>query len=246
MTDLAPMPSAAVAAVLEQPLLWLALTLLAYASGDWAARRSGSHPLVNPVLVAVALLGGALLLLGVRYETYATGGGLLTLFLPAATVALAPAMARHLPVARGCLGALLGGLLCGSIAGVAVTLGLARLLGASPLTLLSLASHSTTTAVSVEVTRAIGGAIPLAALATLLTGILGATLGAALLSRLGVRDPRAFGFALGTGSHALGTARAFAVSEAHGAFAALGLVANALLTAGALTAMCTVVGPTTP
>lgn len=221
------------ASVAATPLAWAGLTLLAFAAGEAAHRRSGASPLVNPILIAVALIGGTLALLGIDYETYLTGGRLLQLLLPAATVALAVPMARHISLARGRVGALLAGVICGSACGLAVTVGVALLLGASSLTLVSLAPRSTTMAVSVEVARLIHGLVPLTALATLITGILGATFGVGLLQKLGVRDPRALGLALGTGSHALGTARALTVSETVGAFSAFGLVANALLTAAA-------------
>ena len=35
------------------PLLWLALTLLAWIAADAIARGCGRHPLVNPVLIAI-------------------------------------------------------------------------------------------------------------------------------------------------------------------------------------------------
>jgi putative effector of murein hydrolase len=62
------------------------------------------------------------------------------------------------------------------------------------------------------------------------TGICGAMFGPAVLDALGVLDDRAKGFALGVASHAIGTARAFQISEVAGAFASLGMILNALLT----------------
>jgi putative effector of murein hydrolase len=47
---------------------------------------------------------------------------------------------------------------------------------------------------------------------------------------VGIEDDRAKGFALGVASHAIGTARAFQISEVAGAFASLGMILNALLT----------------
>jgi putative effector of murein hydrolase len=47
---------------------------------------------------------------------------------------------------------------------------------------------------------------------------------------MGVSDDRARGFALGVASHAIGTARAFQISDVAGAFASLGMILNALLT----------------
>jgi putative effector of murein hydrolase len=46
----------------------------------------------------------------------------------------------------------------------------------------------------------------------------------------GIEDERAMGFALGVASHAIGTARAFQISDVAGAFASLGMILNALLT----------------
>lgn len=206
-----------------------------------ARRRTGAAaptPWSTRSLIAVALIGGMLALLGIDYETYLSGGRLLQDPLPAATAALAVPMARHISLARGRVGALLAGVIGGSACGLAVTIGVAWLLGASPLTMLSLAPRSTTMAVSVEVARLINGLVPLTALATLTTGILGAAFGVGLLQRLGVRDLRALGLAMGTGSHALGTARVLTVGETASAFSALGLVANALLTAAALPLLC--------
>jgi putative effector of murein hydrolase len=54
--------------------------------------------------------------------------------------------------------------------------------------------------------------------------------GPAILAASGVRDPRAVGFALGLASHAIGTARAFQISDVTGSFASLGMILNAILT----------------
>jgi putative effector of murein hydrolase len=55
-------------------------------------------------------------------------------------------------------------------------------------------------------------------------------IGPSLLSAIGVRDHRAVGFAIGIAAHAIGTARAFQISETAGAFATLGMILNAILT----------------
>ena len=48
---------------------------------------------------------------------------------------------------------------------------------------------------------------------------------------LRIKDPAIRGFALGTASHGIGTARAFQVSEQTGAFSALAMGLNGLVTA---------------
>jgi putative effector of murein hydrolase len=47
---------------------------------------------------------------------------------------------------------------------------------------------------------------------------------------IGIKDERAAGFARGVASHAIGTARAFQISDVAGAFASLGMILNALMT----------------
>ena len=63
-----------------------------------------------------------------------------------------------------------------------------------------------------------------------LTGITGAIIVTPLMNRLGITDFRARGFAVGLASHGIGTARAFQVNEIAGAFAAIAMSLNALVT----------------
>ena len=63
-----------------------------------------------------------------------------------------------------------------------------------------------------------------------LTGIVGAMLGPLLLNLLRVRDWQARGFAIGTASHGIGTARALQVNEVAGAFSGLAMGLNAIAT----------------
>lgn len=68
------------------------------------------------------------------------------------------------------------------------------------------------------------------ALVVVSTGIARAIVSPAILDRLGVRDDRARGFALGVAAHAIGTARSFQLAQAAGAFATVGMILNAIAT----------------
>ena len=70
------------------PLLGLTLTVGAYAAGRWVHRRTG-NALLQPVLVAVVLVGAVLLLADVPYDDYMNGGRFVAFWLGPATVALA-------------------------------------------------------------------------------------------------------------------------------------------------------------
>ena len=71
----------------------------------------------------------------------------------------------------------------------------------------------------------------LTAVLVILTGILGAMGFPALFRVLKIRHHPTQGFAVGLTAHGLGTARAFMVSEEMGAFSALGMGLNGVLTA---------------
>ena len=71
------------------PLLGLTVTLVAYVLGDRLYRRAKMHPLLNPVLLAVAFLVALLLLTGTPYATYFEGAQFVHFLLGPATVALA-------------------------------------------------------------------------------------------------------------------------------------------------------------
>jgi putative effector of murein hydrolase len=81
------------------------------------------------------------------------------------------------------------------------------------------------------VAERIGGIPSLTAVLVITTGILGAVIGRYLFDALRIRDAAIRGFATGITAHGIGTARAFQESEQAGAFAALAMGMNGLITA---------------
>lgn len=213
------------------PLLGLTLTLAAYLLGDWIYRRARQHPLLNPVLLAIALLVALLTLTDTSYPTYFEGAQFVHFLLGPATVALAVPLYFNFSKLRRLWLPLLGGLLAGSLTAAVSAIGIAWLLGASPQTLLSLAPKSVTAPVAMGIAEKLGGLASLTAILVVSTGILGAVLGPSVLNTLGVRDPAVRGFAIGVASHGIGTARAFQESEEAGAFAGLAMGLNIIATA---------------
>ena len=214
-----------------QPLVWLTLTLAAYLLAITLHRKAGGHPAANPVLISVAILVALLLATDTPYQRYFDGAQFVHFLLGPATVALAVPLHGQLKrlVAMG--GPILVALVVGSlVAGLsAYTIG--ALLGASAPTLASLAPKSVTTPIAMGIAERLGGLASLTAVFVILTGIFGAIFADGLLRRLGVKDEASIGFALGLASHGIGTARAFQLSEQTGAFAALAMGLNGLLTA---------------
>jgi len=213
------------------PLLGLTMTLLAYQGATYLHRRCGGHPLANPVLLAVAALVALLWLTGTSYQTYFDGAQFVHFLLGPATVALAIPLYAQLDRLKRMALPLLGALLIGSLTAALSAVAIGGLLGASQATQLSLAPKSVTTPIAMGIAERIGGLPSLTAILVIATGILGA-MGASYIYRaLKIEDDAVRGFALGVASHGIGTARAFQESEQTGAFAALAMGLNGLMTA---------------
>ena len=215
----------------EGPLLWLTATLIAYLIGDALFRASGRNPLINPVLVAMAILGTVLWATATPYATYFEGAQFVHFMLGPATVALAGPLYTNLHRVRRTLLPMAGALIVGSVTAVASALWIAQALGVEGATLASLAPKSTTAPVAIGIAEKLGGLPTLTAALVIITGIIGAVVVTPLMNALRITDWRARGFSVGVAAHGIGTARAFQVNETAGAFAGIGMGLNALLTA---------------
>lgn len=213
------------------PLLGLSLTLLAYQAAQWLYKRAGFHPLANPVMLSVAMLVAVLLASDMPYEHYFDGAQFVHFLLGPATVALAVPLYAQWPRLKAMAGPLTVALVIGSLTAALSAYGIGAVLGASDASLMSLAPKSVTMPIAMAVAEPLGGIPALAAALVMVTGVLGAVGTRYLCRWLRIRDHAVRGFAIGLASHGIGTARAFQVSEQAGAFAALAMGLNGLLTA---------------
>lgn len=213
------------------PLLWLAVTLLAYQLGVWCFQRCGCSQLLNPVLTAVLVLVLLLKLSATDYQTYFRGAQFIHFLLGPATVALAIPLYREIAVIRKSFMSIIVSLFAGSLAAILSAVGIARLLGGERILLLTLSPKSVTTPIAMGISEQIGGLPALTAVAVVLTGITGVVIGDLVLNRMKVHDETARGMAFGIASHGIGTAHAMHKSRVTGAFSALAMALNGLLTA---------------
>jgi predicted murein hydrolase (TIGR00659 family) len=211
-------------------LLWLPCTILLYAASSALYQRLNKMPLANPTLLTITAVAVILISTGVPHETYFQAVAVLHYLLGTAVVALALPLYRNAHRLQGrCIG-MAAALIAGSLASIIIGLSVAILAHASASTVLSLAPKSATAAVSMEISRLIGGAPAVTGTLTILTGITGAIVGPYALDLLQIRAPEARGFAMGVASHGIATARAFTEGEIAGSFAGLGMALNAILT----------------
>ncbi|HEY0184479.1 MAG TPA: LrgB family protein [Rhodopila sp.] len=213
------------------PLLWLTVTILTYCLCDRLSTALRRHPLANPVLLSVCLLGFLVRGTGTPYSAYFDGAQFIHFLLGPATVALGIPLYqnRHLVlrslVPMGCA------LLVGSVTGIISAVMIAHFLGAPPEVAISIAPKSVTTPVAMAISTRLGGDASLTAVLVILTGIVGAVIVTPLMNLLRISDKRARGFATGVAAHGIGTAWAFQIDPLAGAFAGVAMGLNALLTA---------------
>ena len=216
---------------LQGAILWLPCTILLFAASSALYRKLNKTPFANPTLLTVTGLVVMLASAGMPYQSYFESVAVLHYLLGTAVVALALPLYRNACRLKGRHTGMAAALLAGSLTSVLVGLAVATLAHASASTVLSIAPKSATAAVSMEISRLIGGAPAVTATLTILTGIIGAITGPYVLDVLRIREPEARGFAMGVASHGIATARAFSEGEVAGSFAGLGMVFNAILTA---------------
>lgn len=227
---MAPNPFALWVYLSQTPLLWLAVTLAVYAAADAVSLATRRHPLANPVLHSIWVIGGFLTVTATPYAVYFSGAQFVHFLLGPATVALAVPLYENRDVVFRALLPMLVALLAGSITAVASVVILAEAFGLPREILLSLAPKSVTAGVAMGISEQLGADPALTAVAVILTGIMGAIVVTPLMNRMGITDFRARGFAAGLASHGIGTARAFQVDEVAGVFAGIAMSLNALVT----------------
>jgi predicted murein hydrolase (TIGR00659 family) len=188
---------------LQNPAVSIALTLIFYAMAYALHRRWRWIP---PIVVACLPIAAILLLFHESCAEYNQGADLLTWLLGPATVGLAVPMYRNGKALRSSLPKLALIVLIGSVVGM-TTAGLtAWLLGAPLPVVFSMVPKSVTTPIAIEVCRELKGIPQITIAMVILAGVLGASFGVPLLRLARVRDDRAIGAAIGTGSHGVGTA----------------------------------------
>jgi putative effector of murein hydrolase len=161
------------------------------------------HPLLVTTLLGAAVLGPMPSVL----EKYMQGSWLLQWALGPATAALAVPSFQSRGVLITNPAKVLLSVAAGTAASVGTVLGLGYLLGVPPLLLRGLTLKSVTAPVAIALAPEAGLDAGLVVLGVVVTGLFGMAVGPAFLRRLGVTRTLARGLAMGTVSHAMGTAR---------------------------------------
>ncbi len=211
-------------------LLCIVGTLLAYAAVRALYLRY-KHPLLNIVALGAAAVIIVLVVFDIPYAVYEPASKIMTAFIGPATVALALPLYRYRKVLLRYALAIMGSVSAGAFVAMFSTGFLAKVGGLPQEVVISIIPKSSSIPFAIEIAGMYGGIPSLAAAFVVATGTLGSLIGAWTLNLAHVADPFARGLALGTVSHAQGTAVALQEGEEQGAMAGLALILAGILTA---------------
>ena len=216
--------------LLSLSLLPMVLTVGAFMFGAWVQKKTKCVAL-NPIIVAVILIVGFILLTKYPVENYQAGTKPITWFITPATVCLALPLYEQLKTLKKNLPAILTGIFAGTVTSLLVVFGMCLLFKTDRSITVSLLPKSITTAMGTVLSSENGGLEALTAAVIIVTGIIGNLSGSLLCKIFRIKHPIAQGVAFGTASHVVGTSRANELSPLTGAVSSLSLATAGIFTA---------------
>lgn len=205
------------------------ISLLGYEAGIFLKKKFHSA-LFNPLLIAVVLVILVLKIFDIQYDTYLEGAKYLSYLLTPSTICLAIPLYRQILLLKNNLKAILIGVTSGVIASMGSVFCLAKLFRFSHEQYVTMLPKSITTAIGMGVSEEMGGIVTITVASIIITGILGNMIAESVCRIFHITEPVAKGLAMGTSSHAIGTARAMEMGEIEGAMSSLAIVVAGLLT----------------
>ena len=211
------------------PFFGISLSVIAFWIGIRIQKKTGLVA-CNPLIIAIVLIVGVLLVFHIPYESYNVGGSLINLFLAPATACLAVSIYTRVELLKKNWLPILVGCAVGAVTSMGSVYGLCRLFRLDESITAALLPKSVTTPIAVSISGAHGGITSITVVAVILTGILGSILAPTLIRLFRVEDPMTAGLAIGACSHAVGTSKAIELGETEGAMSGLAIGVCGILT----------------
>jgi len=215
--------------LLNSPLFGVCLTIIAYLVGMEVYKKF-KLPILNPILIALIIIIPILLYFKIPLETYKKGGDLISFFLAPATVVLAVPLYKKIDLLKQHFIPILGGVIVGVFTSILSCTLIGRVLGLDLTLIKSSLSKSLTTPIAIELSKQVGGIVPITIVMVMITGITGAVMAPSICKVFKIENKIAKGIAIGTASHAVGTSRAIEMGETEGAMSGLAIGVAGVLT----------------
>ena len=205
------------------------ISLITYFIGA-ELKRKLKLAIFNPLLIAILLVIGILLLFDIDYDIYNGSAKYLSYLLTPATVSLAIPLYKQLETLKKNAFAILAGIISGTLTSLGSILALAILFQLSHEEYVTLLPKSITTAIGMGISEELGGYAAITTAVIIITGVIGNMTAESLCKLFRIKYAVSRGLAIGTASHAMGTAKAMEMGEVEGAMSSLAIVICGLFT----------------
>lgn len=205
------------------------LSLAAYEFG-LILKKKFRLAILNPLLIGTICVIAVLLILDMDYDKYNEGAKYISYLLTPATVCLAVPLYEQLTLLKKNFKAVAAGIVSGVLASLVSVFALAKLFGLNHEQYVTLLPKSITTAIGMGVSEELGGIVTITVASIIITGILGNVIAEYVCKIFKIKEPIAKGLAIGTASHAIGTAKAMEMGQVEGAMSSLAIAVAGLLT----------------
>ncbi|MCQ2559087.1 MAG: LrgB family protein [Oscillospiraceae bacterium] len=205
------------------------ISLVTYFAGN-ALKKKYRSALLNPLLLAIVFTIVILLVFRIDYNTYYAGAKYLSYLLTPATICLAIPLYEQFEILKKNVKAVLAGICAGVLMSLLSIFVMALIFGFTHEQYVTFLPKSITTAIGMGVSEELGGYVAITVAIIIITGVLGNVIGQSVCKLFRITEPVAKGIALGTASHAIGTARAMEMGEVEGALSSLSIVLAGVLT----------------
>lgn len=207
----------------------VALSLIAYVAGSVLKKRF-KLAIFNPLLISIALTIAVLACAHVDYDAYNSSAKYLSWFLTPATVCLAIPLYEQWALLKANFAAVLLGIASGVLTSLTTVLVLSKLMRLDHAQYVTMLPKSITTAIGMGVSEELGGYVTITVAVIVITGVLGNIMGEAVCRIFRITEPMSRGLAIGSASHAIGTARAMELGEVEGAMSSLSIAVAGVMT----------------
>jgi len=221
--------------LLSQSLFFgVAITLVFYLFGLLLKKHLKSA-LFNPILISALMIIVLLLVTDVEYDAYNNGAKYLSYLLTPTTVCLAIPLYEQISLLKSHFKAIIIGITSGVLASLSSVFALSLLFELNHVQYVTLLPKSITTAIGMKLSEELGGLVTITVAVIILTGIFGNMIADQVCKLFRIDHPIAKGIAIGSASHAVGTAKALELGEIEGAMSSLSIVVSGLMTVALIT-----------
>lgn len=205
------------------------ISLASYSIGMFLKKKL-RLPIFNPLLVAIVLTMGFVLIFDIDYEVYNSGAKYLSYLLTPATICLAIPLYEQFELLKKNATAVIVGIATGVITSLSSVLILSWIFKLNHAEYVTLLPKSITTAIGMGVSEELGGYVAITVAIIIITGIIGNIIAEAVCKLFRITDPIAKGVGIGSASHAIGTTKAMELGKTEGAMSSLSIVVSGFLT----------------